>query len=113
MENNTLNGIWSVTFSSHILEFSGILVLENDKALVGDAYYIYSGRYKLQDGKIASKVRVKKYNDSLKTILPNEYIAGLKGNYTDTEINLSGVSDKNKDLVINAVCIRQGDLNTK
>jgi len=113
MKNNALNGIWAVTFSSHILEFSGVLVLENGRALGGDANYIYSGRYKLQDGNIASKVRVKKYNDSLKTILPNEYIADLKGNYTETEINLSGVSDKNKDLIINAVCIKQGDLNTK
>ncbi len=113
MNNNTLNGIWAVTFSSHILEFSGVLVLENGRALGGDANYIYSGQYKFQNGNIASKVRVKKYNKSLKTILPMEYIADLKGNYTDNEIKLSGVSDKNSDLVINAVCIKQGDLNTK
>lgn len=51
-----LDGIWAVTFSSHILSFSGILVLENGRALGGDANYIYSGRYKLKDGNINSKV---------------------------------------------------------
>jgi hypothetical protein len=54
-----LDGIWAVTFSSHILSFSGILVLENGRALGGDANYIYNGRYKLKDGNINSKVRVK------------------------------------------------------
>ncbi len=108
-----LNGIWSVTFSSHILKFTGILILEDSRALGGDVNYIYSGKYKFQDGKFASKVRVKKYNDSLKTLLPNKYIVDLKGEYTDDTITLSGKSDMNDELIINASCRRQGDLNTK
>lgn len=112
MKNNKLNGIWSVKFSSHILEFTGILLLEDGRATGGDGNYINSGKYKYQDGKFATKVRVKKYNDLLKTILPNEYIVDLKGEYTNDEITLSGKSDKNDELTINAVCNRQGELNT-
>lgn len=110
---NSLNGIWSVTFSSHILEFTGILILEDGRALGGDENYIYSGRYIFQNGKFASKVRVRKFNNSLKTLLPNEYIIDLKGEYTDDTITVSGISDVNDQLIINARCIRRGDLNTK
>ncbi|MGK0299052.1 MAG: hypothetical protein ACI9XC_002678 [Gammaproteobacteria bacterium] len=111
MKNDSTNGIWSVTFSSHILEFKGVLILEDGRILGGDENFIYSGRYKIKDTEIKMKVRVKKYNKYLKTLLPNEYILSLHGEVNDNKLQLIGNPDIKKNMEIKAIAFKQSELS--
>jgi hypothetical protein len=103
MTDENANGLWSV-------EFQGILILENGRILGGDTNFTFKGRYAVKDGQFICKVKVKKYNTFLKTILPDNYIVSLHGDYEKDKLNLTGNSDINKELLINAECIKRANL---
>jgi hypothetical protein len=41
---------------------SGVVVLSSGKLAGGDAQYLYVGRYRFRDGRIAARIKVKHYN---------------------------------------------------
>jgi len=103
-------GIWSVAFSGNNLEFFGVVILEKGRLMGGDSNYIYSGYYKMENQKFKSRMVVTKYNKLFKTILPDKYTVGLKGEHTNNVISLQGNPEGFEDFELQAICTKQSDL---
>ncbi len=60
-----LEALWSVEFVSSVQGFgAGVVVLETQRILGGDAQYYYVGNYELANGKVKANIKVTHYSGS-------------------------------------------------
>lgn len=84
-----VDSLWTVHFSSNLKMFgSGVLILEDDKRLLGgDAGYYYIGKYELTGSKIMGELDVIRYEPSHISVFGNlgSFHIKFKGQLSEDE----------------------------
>jgi hypothetical protein len=108
-----IEALWSLEFiSSQRIYGAGVVVLETDRLVGGDAQYFYIGRYKIESGIIEADVDVEHYAGQPFSIFgPSQRLKViLKGKVVYPVMELQGCLANNPKQTFTVRCTKRADL---
>ncbi len=104
---------WTVEFISTERNIgAGVVIFETNRIFGGDASYYYLGDYRIKDGQLTSKVRVKHHSGEHLSIFGElkEFTIHLSGKIEVPVMTARGYLEEDPSLKIAVRCTRRADL---
>ena len=97
------DGLWTVEFASTIRFGKGILVLNNDRLLGGDAGYYYTGQYQLNENNFQGNIDIIRYDPSSISVFGNldQFSLSFSGEISNYHFSVTAFIEGNPEHKIN------------